>query len=137
VTETRRRLRTAMSSRIASERHTLADLRARPVLGDPSGPVRVHRERLDDLRGRAQRAVRFRLREESTVVASAVARVRAMSPQATLERGYAILLAGDGTTVTHVADLDIGDDLLAHLSDGTATLEVRDTSPTEETDGPL
>jgi exonuclease VII large subunit len=52
-------------------------------------------------------------------------------------RGYAILLAGDGTTVTRVADLDIGDDLLAHLADGTATLEVRDTSPTEETDGTL
>jgi exodeoxyribonuclease VII large subunit len=137
VTEAGRRLRTAMSSRIATERRMLADLRARPVLGDPSGPVRVHRERLDDLRGRARRAVRYRLREDSALVASAVARVRAMSPQATLERGYAILLAGDGTTVTRVADLDIGDDLLARLADGTATLEVRDTSPTEETDGPL
>ncbi len=137
VNEARRRLRTAMSSRIAGERRTLADLRARPVLDDPSGPVRVHRERLDDLRGRARRAVRYRLREESTLVTSAVARVRAMSPQATLERGYAILLAGDGSTVTRVADLDIGDDLLAHLADGTATLEVRDLQPTEETDGPL
>jgi exodeoxyribonuclease VII large subunit len=97
----------------------------------------VHRERLDDLRSRARRALRYRLREESSLVASAVARVRAMSPQATLERGYAILLAGDGSTVTSVADLDIGDDLLAHLADGTATLEVRDTSSTEETDGPL
>jgi exodeoxyribonuclease VII large subunit len=97
----------------------------------------VHRERLGDLRGRARRAVRYRLREESTLVTSAVARVRAMSPQATLERGYAILLAGDGSTVTRVADLDIGDDLLAHLADGTATLEVRDLQPTEETDGPL
>jgi len=63
--------------------------------------------------------------------------VRAMSPQATLERGYAILLAGDGTTITRVVDLDIGDDLLAQLADGTATLEVRDLQPTEETDGPL
>lgn len=137
VDDARRRLRTAMSSRIAGERRTLADLRARPVLGDPSGPVRFHRERLEDLRGRARRAVRFRLREESSLVSSALARVRAMSPQATLERGYAILLAGDGSTVTSVVDLDIGDDLLAHLADGTATLEVRDTSPTEETDGPL
>lgn len=64
-------------------------------------------------------------------------RIRAMSPQATLARGYAILSAGDGSTVTRVADLDIGDDLLAHLADGTATLEVRDLQPTEETDGPL
>ena len=137
VDDARRRLRTAVSARIAGERRTLAELRARPVLGDPSGPVRVHRERLDELRERARRALRYRLREESALVGSALARVRAMSPQATLERGYAILLAGDGTTVTRVADLDIGDDLLAHLADGTATLEVRDTSPTEETDGPL
>ena len=137
VTEARRRLRTALSARITLERRTLAELRARPVLGDPSGPVRVHRQQLDELRGRARRALRYRLREESTLVTSAVARIRAMSPKATLERGYVILTAGDGTTVTSVADLDVGDDLLAQLADGTATLEVRDTSFTEETDGPL
>lgn len=134
VAEGRRRLRTALASRIDAERRALAALRARPVLGDPAGPVRVHRERLDDLRARARRAVRYRLREEAAHVASAVARVRAMSPQATLERGYVILAAGDGTTITSVADLDVGDDLLAHLADGTATLEVRDIQPTEETD---
>lgn len=134
VAETRRRLRTALASRIDAERRALAALRARPVLGDPSGPVRVHRERLEELRARALRAVRSRLREEAVHVASSVARVRAMSPQATLERGYVILATGDGTTVTRVADLDVGDDLLAHLADGTASLEVRDLQPTEEND---
>lgn len=135
LSEARRRIRTAMSANIAAERRTLAELRARPVFSDPAGPVKAHQERLLDLRARARRAFRYQLREETTLVSTAIARVRAMSPQATLERGYTILLAGDGSTVTRVADLDIGDDVLARLADGTATLEVRETSHTEETDG--
>lgn len=137
VTDVRHRLRTALSSRIATERRGLADLRARPVLRDPSGPVRIHRDQLDDLRRRVRRALRYALAQESTTVTHTRDRIRAMSPQATLARGYAILSAGDGTTITRVADLDVGDDLLATLADGSATLEVRDLNPTEETDGPL
>ncbi|MGV8848784.1 MAG: exodeoxyribonuclease VII large subunit [Propionibacteriaceae bacterium] len=137
VVEARRRLRTALTTRIAAERRVLADLRARPVLRDPSGPLRIHGEQLDDLRRRSRRAIRVALAQESSMVSLTRDRIRAMSPQATLARGYAILSAGDGSTVTRVVDLDIGDDLLAHLADGTATLEVRDVQPTEETDGPL
>lgn len=137
VADARHRLRTALASRITVERRALADLRARPVLRDPSGPLRIHREQLDDLRRRARRAVRFTLAQEASTVAHTRDRIRAMSPRATLARGYAILSAGDGTTITQLADLDIGDDLLATLADGTATLEVRDLQPTEETDGPL
>ena len=137
VVEARRRIRTALTTRIAAERRVLDDLRARPVLRDPSGPLRIHGEQLDDLRRRARRAIRVALAQESSMVSLTRDRIRAMSPLATLARGYAILSAGDGSTVTRVADLDIGDDLLAHLADGTATLEVRDLQPTEETDGPL
>ncbi len=137
VADARRRLRTAVTARIATERRGLADLRARPVLRDPSGPVRIHRDQLDDLRRRVRRAVRYALAQESTTVAHTRDRIRAMSPQATLARGYAILSGGDGTTITRIADLDVGDDLLATLADGSATLEVRDLNPTEETDGPL
>jgi exodeoxyribonuclease VII large subunit len=47
-----------------------------------------------------------------------------MSPQATLERGYSILLDGDGTAVRSVDQVASGDDLSAQLADGQLLVEV-------------
>ena len=52
-----------------------------------------------------------------------------MSPKATLERGYSILVGPDGDAVGSVATIDVGDDLLAYLADGQLVVEVRETRP--------
>ena len=50
-----------------------------------------------------------------------------MSPKATLERGYSILVGPDGDALSSVAAVDVGDDLLAYLADGQLVVEVRET----------
>lgn len=132
--QTRQRLRTAVTSRLSAEARLVADLRARPVLRDPLGAHRVHATQVADLRARGRRAINGQLREESAAVSSGLARVRAMSPKATLERGYAILSTGDGEVVGSVHDLDEGDDLLAYVRDGELVLEVRDITPAARSD---
>ena len=47
-----------------------------------------------------------------------------MSPKATLERGYAILVDGEGGSIASIADADLDDDLMAYLADGKLTLSV-------------
>ncbi len=47
-----------------------------------------------------------------------------MSPQATLERGYSILLDRKGVAVRSVEQVEAGDDLLAQLADGQLRIEV-------------
>jgi len=127
------RLRLAIGTRVDTERRALADLRSRPVLRDPLGGHQVHVDAVSQLRDRAHRAMSQRVRDEHTQVTHALERVRAMSPKATLERGYAILLHGDGTTtVTSVHDVDEGDDLAARLFDGTLVVEVRESVPRKE-----
>ena len=54
-----------------------------------------------------------------------LSRVRAMSPKATLERGYAILVDGEGASVTSIHDVDLDDDVMAYLADGKLVLGVR------------
>ncbi len=127
----RHRLRASTGSRLETELRRLSELRQRPVLQDPLGPYRVHEAQLAELRGRARRALLTTLGTETQLVATCRQRARAMSPQQTLQRGYAILSTGDGTTVTSVEQLDPGDDLLAQLADGQIALEVRQTSPKE------
>ena len=65
-----------------------------------------------------------RLREESTWVEHALGRIRALSPRATLLRGYAIVSTGDGEPVHSTTAVSPGDALVAMLADGTLRTEV-------------
>ena len=81
------------------EQNRLDQLRSRPVLRDPTGGLDVHAERLAGLQTRMAQAIDRHLERQQTSLTHAVQRVRAMSPKATLERGYAILVDGAGPTV--------------------------------------
>ncbi|MCB0913114.1 MAG: exodeoxyribonuclease VII large subunit [Propionibacteriaceae bacterium] len=118
------RVRTAIVGRLDAETRRLADLRSRPVLRDPSAILTGHNERLQQARERLARAIDARLREEQVGLRHAIERVRALSPQATLQRGYAILTDTDEGTVDRVAATEPGATLTARLADGRLGLTV-------------
>lgn len=136
VTEERTRL-TQVSARldhlvdalIARQQESLRALRSRPVLVDPTATFTVAEDQLAGARSRALRAVSVLVERESVAIGHHLARVRAMSPKATLERGYAIVVGPEGHALTSVQDADPGDDLLAYLADGQLVVEVRDVRP--------
>lgn len=53
-------------------------------------------------------------------------RLSALSPQATLERGYAIVQRADGTLATASTDLEHGETVALRLQDGTRTARIED-----------
>ena len=118
------RARAALLRMIDRENQFLHGLRSRPVLADPLGPVTVQAAQLNDLRARGRRAALGRLREESAWVGHAVSRVRALSPRATLLRGYAILTDANGATIDSTAGIEPGRELVAMLADGTLRAQV-------------
>lgn len=118
------RVRAAILGRLEAETRRLADLRSRPVLREPSAVLIVHGERLQQARERLSRAIDTRLREEQVGMRNALERVRALSPQATLQRGYAILTDADHHTVDRVAATGDGAALTARLADGRLGLTV-------------
>ena len=115
-----------MVSLVGRQQELLNALRSRPVLSDPTASFAVRYDQLAALRQRGRRAIGGQLDRESTAVEHHLARVRAMSPKATLERGYAILVGPDGHALGSVDEVDPGDDLLAHLLDGQLVVEVRE-----------
>jgi exodeoxyribonuclease VII large subunit len=123
------RLRQGIVNLVRRQQESLTAIRSRPVLADPAASVDLRSEGLDVLRQRAHRSISARLSHELIGVEHTLARVRAMSPKATLERGYAILVDGDGHSVTSVHDVDTESELLAHLADGQLILTVRETRP--------
>lgn len=118
VQQARQRGLAAMIKIIERQQEFLTATRSRPVLADPTGSFSLRYEQLDALRHRCDRAITHLLAAETSTINHTLARVRAMSPKATLERGYSILVDGDGATVTSVDRVGDGDDLTAHLARG-------------------
>ncbi len=123
------RLRAAIIQRVRTEQQGLDALRSRPVLRDPSGAVTLASERVDELRGRLGRGVRRAVEKEQDHLTSSLARVRALSPRATLQLGYAILTTDDGRTVASIADVEPDETIIARLIDGDIAAAVIDVDP--------
>ena len=126
------RVRQAIVNRVALEERRLGELRSRPVLRDPAASLVGHADRLHNYHERLGRAIGARLREEQLGLQHTVQRVRALSPRATLQRGYAILTDADGAGVERVAATTRGATLTARLADGRLTLTVNDLEPQEQ-----
>ena len=67
---------------------------------------------------RARRTLGHRLDAAESDLGHTLARVVALSPAATLERGYAVLQRADGTVVTDPAQVAAGDALHARVAAG-------------------
>ena len=129
VRQARDRLRHGITSLVARQQEQLTALRSRPVLADPTGSFALRTDEVDRLRDRSRRAITSRVDAESVAVRHALDRVRAVSPQATLERGYAILVGAAGQPVRSVNSTAVEDEVLAHLADGRLALQVREIRP--------
>ena len=99
VAGARLRIRDAVAGRVSREQHLLDQMRSRPVLASPVSLVNAHEQHVTDFARRARRAITTRLDAAANELRHTRARVRSLSPQATLDRGYAVLQAEDGTVV--------------------------------------
>ncbi|QDP97877.1 exodeoxyribonuclease VII large subunit [Microlunatus elymi] len=118
VDQARQRAYGAMIKIIDRQQEFLSTLRSRPVLAEPTASFDLRYEQLDTLRQRGQRAIRHLLASESNTITHTLARVRAMSPKATLDRGYSILVDDQDRTVTSITAVADGASMTAHLADG-------------------
>lgn len=125
------RIRTAIASRIEALSKDLADMRSRPALRDPIAAFAAHDERLAHLRLRLSHGIARLLADEQLRLNHALTSVRAMSPKATLERGYAILTTETGETMSSATQANPGDQVHARLGYGELDLKVTATMAPE------
>ena len=103
VDQARQRIRHALDRWLDRERAGLDALRSRPVLADPRSLRRRRGSRSSTgFRDRCRRTLRHALDRAADDIDHQRARARALSPLATLERGYAVLQDADGHVVTTV-----------------------------------
>lgn len=122
VTQARTRLRTALTHRVRRETDALAALRSRPVLAQPAVMLEGRSRDVLHLRAQAARALDDCVRAGAAEVERLHAQVRALSPAATLERGYAVVQrADDDLVVRSPAEAPSGTRLRLRLAHGELT----------------
>jgi exodeoxyribonuclease VII large subunit len=89
------------------------------------------RRRLERLRaavGRIEPPVQLGVRRDSGALAGAAAKLDALSPLASLGRGYSICLKPDGAIVSRVGQVRTGDEVSVRVSDGSFPARVGDST---------
>ncbi|MET7305840.1 exodeoxyribonuclease VII large subunit [Streptomyces sp. NPDC005134] len=107
------------------EERGLAHALGRPSMQQPLRMVDERAAEVDAQIGRSRRVLGHLLDRADSELAHTRARVVALSPAATLERGYAVLQRPDGHVVRSPADAGApGDELRARVSEGEFTVRV-------------
>ena len=99
LTQHRARLTQGLRGRFAAERRHLDSLVGRPVMREPGDLVTRQRDEIARLTNRGSYAARQRLTRAADQIGHARAQVVALSPQRTLDRGYAVVQHSDGALV--------------------------------------
>lgn len=118
IGQARAALDRAVTTLIEREQQGLASMRTRPVLSQPDGMILVREEDLDRWRSRAWSAVNTATLRAQDAVTQMRARVRALSPQHTLDRGYAVVQTNDGHVVTESDSVKTKQQLAVRLASG-------------------
>ena len=118
VAQARWRVRNRVTQQVRMEVDRVAGLRARRVLADGSWIVESRADELTRWSARSAELVDRAVDRAERRLAEARGHLRALSPLRTLERGYAIVLAEDGTALRHVADAPTGTGLTVRVVDG-------------------
>ena len=100
------------------ENQSLAHVKSRPIFADPMVLVTSRAEKIAHDRDRAARAFAGALSIAREEITSLATQVRTLSPQATLDRGYAVVQLQDGSVVREGAQVQPGDRMAIRVARG-------------------
>ncbi|MDE0545762.1 exodeoxyribonuclease VII large subunit [Microbacterium sp. C7(2022)] len=131
VAQLRSRLTTRLTHRVTHDIAQLEQLRSRPVLRAPEGMIHSRAQDLDVLTSRGRERIARAIDHASRRTSELRASLRALSPAATLERGYAIAHRQDGMIVRDASDAPASTPLI--ITVGRGSLAARSEGEIDET----
>jgi exodeoxyribonuclease VII large subunit len=120
----RDRARRCMNAFLEREERGLAHALARPSMEDPHRMIDERADHVAALLDRGRRTLGHLLDRADSELTHTHARVVALSPAATLKRGYAVLQKDDGHVVRGPEEVSAGEALRARVADGDFTVKV-------------
>jgi exodeoxyribonuclease VII large subunit len=117
IAQLRTRARRSLAGRLDREMSWLAAIKSRPALADPVREIERQQELVTALTQRARRCLSATLDRAGDDVSHTRARLLALSPAATLRRGYAIVQHGDSSVVRSAAEVAPDEKLIVRFAD--------------------
>ncbi len=124
LSETVQSLSRTFTARLNLQRLAYAGLYNQLQRNSPLARIRSDRQRLDGLSAQAGRRMAHLLQLRRAELAGAGQRLGALSPQAILTRGYAIVTREDGLAVRRVGQVQPGEPLQVRVQDGSFGVRV-------------
>ena len=124
INKIRDRMYRRLLSTVEFELNQIAQLRNRPVMKDPSVMIKVRKDDLTALRDRSHRGFKALLDIEKKEIKGVIAHLRSLSPQSTMDRGYAVVQSDDGKIVRDATKLKVGAVLRIRAAKGEAKASV-------------
>jgi exodeoxyribonuclease VII large subunit len=118
VQQARIRLSTRLTGLITHEIDRIGQLRTRPALASGNWIVESRAEELTRYVARGAELITRSIERAETTTRDLATRLRSLSPQSTLDRGYAIVQASDGAILRAQAQAPDGTRLTVTLADG-------------------
>ncbi|WP_308465435.1 exodeoxyribonuclease VII large subunit [Rathayibacter soli] len=118
VQQARTRLRTRLTGLIGHEIDRLGQLRSRPALADNAWIVDTRAQELTRFVARGAELASRALERAQSDAQKLTIRLRTLSPQGTLDRGYAIVQTVDGSVLRRSDDAPEGTELTVTVADG-------------------
>ena len=122
IQELRNRMTRCVKGWLDRETAWLQAVRSRPAIADPVREIERQAEQVDALVSRARQSLHASLNRAADDVAHTKARLLALSPAATLKRGYAIVQAGDGSVVRAASAVDADEELTLRFAEDQLTV---------------
>ena len=124
INKIRDRMYRRLLSSVEYELNQIAQLRNRPVMKDPGVMIKVRKDELSALRDRSHRGFKALLDIEKKEIKGVIAHLRSLSPQSTMDRGYAVVQSDDGKIVRDATKLKAGSVLRIRAAKGEAKASV-------------
>jgi exodeoxyribonuclease VII large subunit len=118
IEKIRDRMYRRLLSTIDFEINQISQLRNRPVMKDPKVMVTTRREEVKALRDRSLRSFSSILEIEKKELKGVKAHLRSLSPQSTMDRGYAVVQLEDGSIVRDASKAKVGTRLRIRVAKG-------------------
>ncbi|WP_072312963.1 exodeoxyribonuclease VII large subunit [Agrococcus sp. Marseille-P2731] len=129
ITQARAQLRARATQHVHREAERLESFRSRPALARPGTMLESLWQDLARLTARSDELAARSVELHGQRLDHLRQTLRALSPQATLDRGYAVVQTASGSVARDAAAVTAGDALLVTLASGTLDADVRAAHP--------
>ncbi|TWU38790.1 Exodeoxyribonuclease 7 large subunit [Novipirellula aureliae] len=131
ISDLRHRLHQAIRQTISRRQFAVSSLKERPILRKPMEIIQMRWRILDELDGRARRAVIGNLDRSRAKTAEMAAALSALSPLSVLSRGYSVTLNANQKPITNAEEIAEGDVIETRLNRGRFKAIVSETIPSD------